>query len=73
VAATLVRPDGTTVQLDRPSLATAAYATASGKMYRLPLPRQLPPGVYRLIVETTLGSARVVRELTFRVMPAPGS
>jgi VWFA-related protein len=71
LAAMLVRPDGTTLELDKASLPAVAYATPSGKVYRLSLPRELSPGVYRLIVETTLERTRVVRELTFRIISAP--
>jgi len=70
LTATLVRPDGTTVKLDQASPPTAGYATASGKVYRLPLAPQQAPGDYRLIVEVSRGPARVVRELTFRIAPS---
>jgi hypothetical protein len=71
IAATLVRPDGTTLQLDRASHVTRDYTGTAGKVYRVSIPPRLADGSYRLIVETTLGRAHVTRELTFRVTSAP--
>ena len=58
---------GTTVRLDRTNAAAAEYAGRSGKVYRVALPKPLAPGAYRLVVETSLGSTQVSREVVFRV------
>ena len=67
ITATLVRPDGSTIQLDRTNTAAAEYASRSGKVYRVAIPRLLTPGAYRLVVDTSLGTNRASRELAFRV------
>jgi len=66
IAATLVRPDGSTAQLDRTNTAAAEYAKASGRVYRVAIPK-LGPGAYRLVVETSLRTNQISREIGFRV------
>ena len=70
ITTTLSRPDGTTVQLDRASEATAAeYGKSSGKVYRVAMPRPLAPGAYRLAVDVSLGRTQISREVAFRIVP----
>ena len=70
IIATLSRPDGTTVQLDRVNTASAAeYAKPSGKVYRVAVPPPFAHGAYRLVVETSLARARITREIRFRIVP----
>jgi hypothetical protein len=73
ITATLVRPDGIEQQLERISPSDAAYAAASGKVYRVRIPTGLSAGSYRLVVETTRGRARLSREVAFRVVAGRGS
>ncbi len=68
ITATLVRPDGVEQQLERVSPSDAAYAAASGKVYRVRIPIGLSAGSYRLVVETTRGRARLSREVAFRIV-----
>ena len=71
ITATLVRPDGTTLSLDRTEAAGRDYASAAGKVYRVPLPQELTAGSYRVIVASTLGRTTVAREVAFSVLPRP--
>ena len=73
ITATLVRADGIEQQLERISPSDAAYAAASGKVYRVRIPTGLSPGSYRLVVETTRDRARLSREVAFRVVAGRGS
>jgi hypothetical protein len=66
----LVGPDGGTVQLDNAARDAAAYATASGGVYRIALPPNLAAGSYRLVVEAVAGRARATREVAIRVLQA---
>ena len=67
---TLSRPDGTTIHLDRGKAASAAeYATPSGKVYRVAVPRLLAPGAYRLAVDVSVARSQVSREVAFRIVP----
>ena len=69
VTTTLLRPDGTTIQLDRANPVSAAeYAKPSGKVYRVAVPRHLAPGAYRLAVDVSLARAQVSREVAFRIV-----
>ena len=67
IISTLARPDGTTVQLGRATASAAEYARRSGKVYRVALPKPLAPGAYRLVIDTSLGSNQISREVAFRV------
>ncbi|MEO7134338.1 MAG: VWA domain-containing protein, partial [Vicinamibacterales bacterium] len=69
ITATLARPDGTTVQLDRMNATATEYAKPSGKVYRVAIPKPLAPGAHRLVVDTSLGSNQISREIAFRVTP----
>jgi VWFA-related protein len=71
ITATLVRADGTTLPLDRHEAASRDYATAAGKVYRVPLPQELTAGRYRVIVASTLGRTTVAREVAFSVLSRP--
>ena len=66
IVATLVRPDGTTVELDRMNTVAAEYAKASGQVYRVAIPK-LGPGAYRLVVDTSLRTTQISRDIGFRV------
>jgi len=59
IVATLVRPDGTAVELDRTGVPGRDYASGAGKVYRVALPQPLDVGKYRVIVESTLGRTTV--------------
>ena len=63
LTATLSRPNGTNIQLDRANVASAAeYATQSGKVYRVSVPQPLAPGAYRLaIMSRSLGRRSAAR------------
>ena len=67
VVASLVRPDGTTVQLDRVNASAVEYAKPAGKVYRVRIPQRLIAGEYRLAVDVTLGRARAGREIAFGI------
>jgi VWFA-related protein len=67
LSATLTRPDGTTVQLDRVDADAAGYAKRSGKVYRVRIPQPLAPGAYRLVVDATLSRTQISREVAFRI------
>jgi hypothetical protein len=69
ITATLVPADGTMQPLDRTQATGRDYGSGAGKVYRVPLPRALAPGQYRVRVEAALGSAILARELTFSVLP----
>ena len=71
ITATLVRADGTTLSLDRTEAAGRDYASAAGKVYRVPLPEELTAGSYRVIVAITLGRTTVAREVAFSVLSRP--
>jgi hypothetical protein len=64
---TLVRPDGSNVQLDRVDADAAEYAKRSGSVYRVRVTPPLTPGAYRLAVETTLSGTHISREVAFRI------
>ena len=66
IVATLVRPDGATVELDRMNTVAAEYAKASGQVYRVAIPK-LGPGAYRLVVDTSLRTSQISRDIGFRV------
>ena len=40
----------------------------SGQVYRAPLPENLAPGAYKVVVTAAYGGKRVTRELPFRVI-----
>ena len=67
ITATLVRPDGSHVSLDRTHTAAVEYAARSGRVYRVAIPKALPPGAYRIVVDTSLGTNQISREVAFRV------
>jgi VWFA-related protein len=72
IVAALVAPDGTRLTLDRTQTSGRDYATAGGKVYQVALPPSLAPGSYRVVVESTLGTTSVAREVAFSV-PSRGS
>jgi VWFA-related protein len=67
ITATLVRPDGGSVAIDKASPAAPDFARPSGHIYRVELPSDLAPGTYRLVVDAAAGGSRVTRELIFRI------
>jgi len=69
IAATLVKADGGTMQLDHEPRAAADYMKPAGEVCRIAIPPGLAAGSYRLVVDATLGRARVTREMAFRVVP----
>jgi hypothetical protein len=71
ITATLVRPDGTTLLLDRTQAVGRDYARAAGNVYRVGIPQTLTAASYRIIVESTLGSTTLAREIAFSVLPRP--
>lgn len=68
----LIGPDGQTTELDRSTLPASEYAAGAGKVYRVPLREQLPPGDYRLVVRVSAGKHEANRELSFSLLQ-PGS
>ena len=69
ITTTLIGSDGGARPLDRRSGADASYAAASGHVYRVAIPPDLPPGSYRIVVETARAQTRINRELSFRIAP----
>jgi hypothetical protein len=67
ITATLVSAEGRTTELDHGPRAAANYATPAGDVCRIAIP-SLAAGAYRLVVNATLGRARMTREMTFRVV-----
>jgi VWFA-related protein len=68
ITATLVKPDGGTVETDHAPRATSDYQKPSGGVCRIAIPPDLAAGSYRLVVNATLGRTRVTREMAFRVV-----
>ena len=71
ITATLVSADGRTIQIDHSPRAAADYATPAGDVCRLAIP-SLAAGSYRLVVDATLGRARMTREMSLRVVGPVG-
>jgi VWFA-related protein len=63
----LAGPDGAVQTLGSVTRPAQDFASGAGDVLRVPLPRPLAPGQYRLTVDATIGSARVTRELAFTV------
>jgi VWFA-related protein len=68
ITARVMRADGTRLELDRTQAAASDYGSAAGKVYQVALPQGLGAGTYRLIVDTTLGSTTIAREVGFSVL-----
>ena len=69
IVATLTGPDGTAHRLDRTATKGQDYARRGGQVHTVRLPSTLGAGRHMLVVECTLGSTTIVRELALTVLP----
>ena len=67
--ARLRREDGTSVALPASAATQGDLTAPAGAVHQVPLPPTLEPGVYRLVIEASLGPNRATRELAFRIAP----
>ena len=59
--------DGRVVLIVLDDLLVSLSAARMVKVHRVAVPKPLAPGAYRLVVDTSLGSNRIIREVAFRV------
>jgi VWFA-related protein len=69
--ARLTREDGAAVPLPAAPATQSDFSGPAGAVHQVALPPTLEPGLYRLIIDATLGRERKTREIAFRIAPGP--